>query len=125
MRILIHKEIQDDLRLCKRKHWYNGLDEELPKICRLLRADGFLPGEEPIEYLGKELGNKVWHARVILPKENLGKRKGARIVYFKENTGIIRILYIGGHNDSRYDNSHKLVDLIKNRNIGEFTEWND
>jgi len=73
MKIYLHKEIDEDLRLCKRKHFYNGLDEEFPRICRLLKADGFLPGECPIHYLGIELGNKILHAGIYLPKDNQGE----------------------------------------------------
>ncbi len=111
-RVMIHPEVWEDL---KKRHC-PGLGKELPRICKLLTQDGILPGERPIHYLTlTTLQNKTFHAGINLPGENVGKRRGGRIVYVKEGFGLLKIVYVGSHKDKRYDNPHALVDLICER----------
>ena len=123
MRILLHPEISRDLSLCRKKKWYNGLEEELDGIYRLLTIDKCLPGQSPMKSMGSEWVNKVLHARILLPKENLGGRKGARIVYvFDEDR--CRVLYVGGHRDKRYDDSRSVTAMILERlKEPAYLEW--
>ena len=65
----------------------------MPGVCRLLMQDGRMPGERLVHYIKlSTLQNKTFHAGINLPKENVSKRKGARIIYVKENFGIIKIV---------------------------------
>ncbi len=123
MRILINRNIESDLGLCQKKRWYNGIEDELPRLYRLLKVDSRLPGQAPVKHLGQEWGNKIYHARIALPRENCGGRNGGRIVY-----GILEdrclILYVGGHKDKKYDNPHTLAGMIIDRVKDEtFLEW--
>lgn len=114
--ILIHPETWNDLKLCRRKKWYISLNKELSRIYRLLIHDGALPGERPIRHLKLAvLQNKAFRAGINLPEENIGKRQGGRVVYIKESAGLLKILYIGGHKDKRYNDSHMLEKLIYER----------
>lgn len=116
IKVLVHIEILDDLKLCHKKYWYKVLGEEMPRICRLLIQDGKMPGERPVHYIKLAiLQNKTFHAGINLPGENMGKRKGPRIIYVKENFDLIKIIYVGGHKDKRYDNSFSQVKLIEER----------
>jgi len=126
MIVLIHNEIFNDIGLCVKK-WYPSLEEEIPRICRLLLQDGKISGETPYHYIKKPcLQGKVFHAGINLPKENVGKKKGARIVYMKEDLNLIKILYVGGHKDKRYDDSYSSVALLEkrysNKNFLEYRE---
>ena len=126
MIILIHNEIFNDIRLCIKK-WYPSLEKEIHRICRLLSQDGRISGETPYHYIKTPyLQGKVFHAGINLPKENVGKKKGARIVYIKEDLNLIKILYVGGHKDKRYDDSYSSVVLLEkrysNKNFLEYTE---
>jgi len=115
-RLIIHPEIRADLKICYRKKWYSSLGKELPGICKLLVRDGMLPGERPVRHLGTvALQNKAFRAGINLPNENVSKREGGRIVYVKESAELLKILYVGGHKDKRYDDSHVLVKLICER----------
>lgn len=123
--IIIHPEVFNDISY----KFYIGLGEELPRIFRLLMQEGKLPGEAPVHYLKiTELQNKTFHAGINLPKENVGKKKGARVIYIKESFNLIKIIYVGGHRDRKYDNSHYQVALIKERylcpaeNYTQYTE---
>ena len=119
-KILLHSEILNDIKLCRKKKWYVGLGKEMPRVCRLLMQDGKMPGERPVHYIKLPfLQNKVFHARIILPKENVSKRKGARIIYAKETFNLFKIIYAGGHKDKRYNNSFLQVKLIKERCLNE------
>lgn len=112
----IHSEVFNDIKKCCKKNWYGGLGEEMPRICRLLIQNGQMPGERPVHYIKlPTLQNKVFHAGISLPKAKFGKRKGARIIYIKEDFHLIKIIYVGGHKDKRYNNSYSQVDLIKER----------
>jgi|SRR3989344_2968363 len=125
MRILLHTEINKDLSLCRKKKWYNGLEEELPGVYRLLRIDKCMPGQSPMNSLGSEWTNRVLHARISLPKENFGGRKGARIVYIFDEEKC-RILYVGGHRDKRYDNPRNITVMILGRlKESTYLEWID
>lgn len=118
--ILVHLEILDDIKLYRKKKWYKGLGKEMPRICRLLIQDGKIPGERPVHYIKLSvLQNKTFHAGINLPGENIGKRKGSRIIYIKENFDLIKIIYVGGHKDKRYDNSFSQVKLIEERYLSE------
>jgi len=115
-KILVHSKVLDDIQ----KNWYKTLSKEMPRICRLLLQDGRLPGERLVRYIKLSLlKDKTFHAGINLPKENVGKRKGARIIYVKENFDLIKIIYVGGHKDKRYDNSFLQVELIKERYLAE------
>lgn len=126
MRVLLNDSVEEDLKLCKKKDWHNGLAEELLGVYRLLKKYRKLPGEYPVKGLGEKWGGVVMHAYVALPKEGVGGRKGGRIVY-----AIIedqcRVIYVGGHKDKRYDNSHNLSKLVLERIEGSrfYTEWID
>jgi len=92
----------------------------MPGVCRLLMQDGRMPGERLVHYIKlSTLQNKTFHAGINLPKENVSKRKGARIIYVKENFDLIKIVYAGGHKDERYDNSFSQVKLIEERYLIE------
>ncbi|OHB18077.1 MAG: hypothetical protein A2544_00580 [Candidatus Zambryskibacteria bacterium RIFOXYD2_FULL_43_10] len=124
-RILLHNLITKDLELCKKKKWHNGLDEELPRVYKLLKIDSNLPGESPIKHLGEKWGGKIKHAYVALPKENCGGRNGGRVVYIVESDKC-RVIYVGGHKDKRYDKQHSLSELILERiEDSLWTEWID
>ena len=119
-KILIHSGVFRDIKLYRKKKWYKGLGKEMPGICRLLMRDNMMPGEKPVHYIKVvNLQGKTFHAAIKLPKENVGKRKGPRIIYIKENSDFIKIIYVGGHKDKRYDNSHLQVELIKERYLTE------
>jgi len=114
--IFIHPEISKDLKICQKKKWYPGLGQELPRLYRLLAQDGILPGEKPVHHLDSSaLQNKTFHAGINLPKENVGKRKGPRIIYIKESIHIVKIIYVGGHKDKRYTDPYRQVELIEER----------
>ncbi|TSC91339.1 MAG: hypothetical protein CEN90_468 [Parcubacteria group bacterium Licking1014_17] len=83
-------------------------------------------GETPVHHIkNKELQNKTFHAGINLPEENVCKRRGARIVYIKEEN-MIKIIYAGGHKDQRYDNSFYQVQLIEIRyNTNRFIEYSN
>lgn len=116
IKVLVHTEALDDLKLCRKKKWYKGLGEEMPGICRLLIQDARMPGERLVHYIKSAiLQNKTFHAGINLPGENTGKRKGPRIIYVKEDFDLIKVIYIGGHKDKRYDNSFSQVKLIEER----------
>lgn len=129
MKTLIHKEVFSDVKLCEKKKWYRSLGEEMPRICRLLTQDGRLPGEYPYHHVKlPTLQGKIWHAGINLPKENTGKKTGPRTIYVKENQEVIKILYTGGHKDSKYNNSHEMVGLVQERykyKIEDYIEYNE
>ncbi|MGB2762607.1 MAG: hypothetical protein WBC21_03695 [Minisyncoccales bacterium] len=115
-KILVHSKVLDDIQ----KNWYKTLGEEMPRVCRLLIQDGKMPGERLVHHIkSSSLQNKTFHAGINLPKENVSKRKGARIIYVKENFDLIKIIYAGGHKDKHYDNSFLQVKLIEERYIAE------
>ncbi len=112
----IHNEVlYNDLKKCVKK-WYLGLDEELPRVLKLLWVDKVLPGQLPMKGFSGDLAGKIWHARINLPNESFGKRKGARLVYFfsKGPEIDIRVLYIGGHKDPVYD-TRDLAKIVTRR----------
>ncbi len=118
--ILIHSKVFEDISFCRKKKWYKGLGEEMPRISRLLMQDAKLPGEKPVHYIKLAiLQNKTFHAGINLPQENVGKQKGARIIYVKESLDSIKIIYVGGHKDKRYDDSNLQVELIEDRYLTE------
>jgi len=118
--ILIHSKVFEDISFYCKKKWYKGLGEEMPRIFRLLIQDAKLPGEKPVHYIKLAiLQNKTFHAGINLPQENVGKQKGARIIYVKESLNSIKIIYVGGHKDKRYDSSNLQVELIENRYLTE------
>jgi hypothetical protein len=118
--ILIHSKVFEDISFCRKKNWYKGLGEEMPRIFRLLIQDAKLPGEKPVHYIKLAiLQNKTFHAGINLPQENVGKQKGARIIYVKESLDSIKIIYVGGHKDKHYDDSNLQVELIENRYLTE------
>ena len=114
--VLLHLDVFDDLKLCRKKGWYKSLGQEMPRICRLLNQDGRLPGERSVHYIKLvDMQGKIFHAGINLPNENVGKQKGPRIIYFRETLFLCKVLYIGGHKDKKYDDSYKQVELIENR----------
>jgi hypothetical protein len=118
--ILIHSRVFEDIKFCRKKKWYNGLGEEMPRICRLLIQDSKMPGESPVHHVKLPiLQGKIFHARINLPKENAGKKKGARFIYVRESFDSIKIIYVGGHKDKRYDVSFSQVELIEDRYLTE------
>ena len=119
-KILIHSRVFEDIRFCCKKKWYKGLGEEMPRICRLLAQDSKISGERPVHYIKLSiLQSKTFHAGINLPKEKVGKRKGARVIFVKENFDLIKIIYVGGHKDRRYDTSVLQVKLIEDRYLTE------
>ncbi|KKQ97954.1 MAG: hypothetical protein UT24_C0042G0002 [Candidatus Woesebacteria bacterium GW2011_GWB1_39_12] len=114
--IKIHAEVFNDLDLCLKKKWYKTLGEEMPRVCRLLMHDLRLPGESLVRYIKLQiLQNKTFHARINLPEENIGKQAGSRIIFVKEDPNLIKVIYVGGHKDKRYDDSNLAVPLIEDR----------
>jgi len=122
MRVLVHSGISKDIRKCSRKKWYIGIEDEFPRIIRLLQAKGFMPGETPFRYVPKELEGKTFHAGICLPKCGIGKKKGPRIIYhIDHNEDQVKILYIGGNKDRKYNNSHQIVKTLASRFLsGDF-----
>ncbi len=92
-----------------------------------------MPGESPVHHIELlAIQNKVFHAGINLPEENVNKKKGARVIYIRENLGSIKIIYLGGHKDRRYHDSHYQVDMVQKRYLkggyrdyidGIFDEW--
>ena len=112
IKLLVHSRILNDIE----KGWYKTLGEEMPRVCRLLIQDGKMPGEKPVHHIKLPLlQNRTFHAGINLPQENVGKRRGARIIYVKESFNLIKIIYVGGHKDKHYDNSNLQVKMIKER----------
>ncbi len=75
-----------------------------------------MPGEGPVHHIKlTALHGKTFHAGINLPQEKFGKRKGARIIYIKESANLVKVIYVGGHKDKRYDNSFTQVSLIEDR----------
>lgn len=110
----IHRDvIGRDLKKCLKK-WYIGLDKEFPRVLKLLIAERSLPGQSPLRGFQNELSGKIFHARINLPQEAVGKRKGARIVYYLSFDSDVLILYLGGHKDPIY-NTSELVAVVKMR----------
>lgn len=123
MRILVHELVDKDIKNCCRKRWYPGIDKELPRILTLLKVKLSLPGEWPLRHLPEGLCGKTFHAKIALPKINIGKEHGPRIVYYKEDETEAKVLYVGGHKDKIY-NTNKIVDLLVSRFISDnFYEW--
>ena len=112
-RIFIHPDINNK----KFTKNFPELCKEFVPLCKLLKEDGSLPGEAPLRYfLPLELQKKTFHAKIILPKEGIGKRQGGRIIYTKEECEIFKILYLGlGHRDKCYDDPRCLIELIQKR----------
>ena len=65
------------------------------------------------------MNNKIFHAGINLPQQNVDKRKGPRIIYIRENFDLIKVMYLGGHKDKRYDNSYNQVALVNQRYSNE------
>lgn len=115
----------DDLERCYKKKWYRTLYKEMPRICRFLKKEGKMQGESPFHYINSSyLQGRTFHGGINLPGENVGKRQGGRMVYVKEDSDLIKAIYVGGHKDKRYPDS--IVNLIENRynsdNFEEYTE---
>ena len=125
MKVLIHNDVRKDIRKCSRKKWYMGIENEISGIIKLLQVNGAMPGETPFHYVPKELERKTFHAGICLPNCSMGKRKGPRIIYHvNHNEAVIKILYIGGHKDRRYNNSHQIVNILASRFLsGDFFSW--
>jgi len=118
--ISIHSRVFEDIKTYRKKNLYKGLGEEMSGICRLLMQDAKLPGERPVHYIKLVvLQNKTFHAGINLPQENVGKQKGARIIYVKEDMDSIKIIYVGGHKDKRYNDSNLQVELVEGRYLTE------
>lgn len=116
MKVLIHSEVYGDIKKCSRKKWYIGISNELPGIIKLLQVKGAMPGESPFHYVPKELEGKTCHAGICLPKCGMGKKKGPRIIFHRDyGEGVIKILYIGGHKDKRYNDCYIIVKILASR----------
>ena len=115
--MLINNDVlEKDLVRCSRKRIYPGLGIEFKRILKLLNEDNQLPGESPMRGFDGDSSNRIWHAYINLPHLNLSKREGARIVYYRYNlTAEIKVLYVGGHRDTVYNNERFLTELIKSR----------
>jgi len=88
----------------------------MPRVCRYLMKNGTMPGESPVHYIKlSSLQGKTFHAGINLPQERVGKRQGARIIYVKENTNLVKVIYVGGHKDKKYDDPFTQVSLIEGR----------
>lgn len=113
--ILLHLEVLNDIKLCKKK-WYPSLGIEMPRVYRYLMKNGMMPGETPVHYIKLNiLQGRTFHAKISLPQEGISGRKGGRIIYVKESVDLIKIIYVGGHKDRRYDNPFAQVSLIESR----------
>ena len=126
MKVLINVKVNRDLKDCGKK-LYRGIEEEFPRVLRLLNVKASLPGESPLCYLPKEINNLIiLHARICLPNSGCGKSKGPRIVYFvDQKLQEVKVLYVGGHKDSLY-NSHGFVKELYQRFISQdLYEWID
>jgi len=125
MKVVIHSEVYEDIKKCSRKKWYIGIKNELPGIIKFLQIKGIMPGEAPFHYVPEELKGKTFHAGINLPKCGAGKKKGPRIIYYRNlNEDLIKILYIGGHKDRIYNNSYQIVDVLESRFLsGDFNPW--
>jgi len=124
MKVWIQDDIQKDLKICIKKGW-KSLDNELAYVLRLLKIDGSMPGEDPFQYVKGELCGNTMHARIALPSDGVGKSKGARIIYYR-NEEEIKVLYIGGHKDRRYNDPSLLCDLLLTRfKSCQFQEFKD
>lgn len=116
MKVLVHNDVHKDIKRCSRKKWYIGIGNELPGIIKLLQMKGAMPGETPFHYVPKELEGKTYHAGICLPKCNMGKKKGPRIIYHVDHgEEVVKILYIGGHKDKRYNDSYQIVEILASR----------
>jgi len=88
----------------------------MPRVCRYLAKNGMMPGESPVHHVKLNiLQGKTFHAGIPLPQEGIGKRKGARIIYVKESTDLVKVIYVGGHKDRRYDDPFLQVDIVESR----------
>lgn len=125
MRVVVHSEICEDIKKCFRKKWYIGIENEFPGIIKLLQVKGIMPGEAPFHYVPEELEGKTFHAGISLPKCGIGKKKGPRIIYYRNrDEDLIKILYVGGHKDRIYNNSYQIVNVLGSRFLsGDFTLW--
>ena len=124
--IYVHPEVLDDLSWCERKTNYPGLGEEISSVLRLLAVQGKLSGEYPLRYLPQHLQACSFHAYIFLPRLNRGKIHGPRVAYTVEDN-IARILYIGGHKDSRYEDQKSFAVLFAERyelDIAQFGVYN-
>lgn len=75
-----------------------------------------MPGEDPVHHIKLTLlHGKTFHAGINLPQERVGKKKGARIIYVKEDANLVKVIYVGGHKDKRYDDSFAQVSLVEGR----------
>lgn len=116
--VLVHEDVKKlDFKKCKK--WYPGIQREISGICRLLSVQGKIAGQSLYHHLPKGMENKTFHASILLPKANLSKRKCPRVLFVTEPDFVIKILYLGGHKDRKYDDSKRFgkefVRFIENR----------
>lgn len=109
MEISRHAEIDKDLVRLKK---FAAPKESLEAWERLFYLKGLkeTPGIDIYPGFGQ---NKIYKARVVPLKENLGKSKGYRLIFQEIDNCVYKILAFSRH--GIYDKEVELMNIIKNR----------
>ena len=109
MQVSLHPDIEHDLRKLKR---FPAPEETLEAWCRLFCVKG-LDGTTGIDQYPGFGQHKIYKARVVPLKENLGKSKGYRLIFEMLNEQECQVLVFSRH--GIYKTEGELVNLIRAR----------
>ena len=109
MQIINHEELAKDLKKLKR---YPSAEQSLDAWKRLFEAKGLRETPGVVSYPGFG-GAKVFKARVIPLKENVGKSDGYRVIFQLCTDGAYRVLVFSRHGTCH--DERELMTLIKQR----------
>lgn len=109
MRIVRHDDIEKDLRNLRR---FQAPLESLEAWERLFCLKGLheTPAIDPFPGFGQA---KIYKARVVPLRENIGKSKGYRVVFQMINDESCKILVFSRH--GIYKSEQELINLVKER----------
>ena len=109
MQIFRHCDIEKDFKNLKR---FSAPEESLESWERLFCLKGLkeTPGVDAYTGFGNE---KIYKARVIPLKENIGKSKGYRLIFQMICESECKILFFSRH--GIYKSEHELIEIIRNR----------
>ena len=109
MEISRHAEIEKDLLRLKK---FAAPKESLEAWERLFYLKGLreTPGIDQYPGFGQ---NKIYKARVVPLKENVGKTKGYRLIFQETENFVYKILVFSRH--GVYDREAELMSIIKDR----------
>ncbi|MEK7658628.1 MAG: hypothetical protein AAB352_02065 [Patescibacteria group bacterium] len=109
MKIIRHEGIEKDLKNLRR---FPAPLESLEAWERLFCLKGL--GETPAIEAFPGFGDcKIYKARVVAMKENVGKAKGYRIIFQMIDTDCYKIIVFSRH--GIYNSEQELMAIVKNR----------